>query len=206
MRKAVRIGLDFDNTIICYDAVFAHAAVQRGLLPAGFRGSKQSVRDAIRQNPEGDLAWQGLQGYVYGKGIGAARPFTGVDRFLRRAQAAGAHLSIVSHKTEHGHFDPDRINLRTAALGWMEAQQFFAADGFALERRDIHFAATRDEKIARIAELRCDTFVDDLEEVFLDPQFPDDVTKILFSENAGPERMPYRVCATWQAIEQAVFE
>jgi hypothetical protein len=206
MRKAVRIGLDFDNTIICYDAVFTQAAIQRGLLPQGFRGNKQFVRDEIRRRPEGDLAWQGLQGYVYGKGIVGAHPFAGVDGFLRRAQAAGAQVSIVSHKTEHGHFDPDRINLRTAALGWMEAQKFFADDGFAIDRRNIHFAATRAEKIARIAALGCETFIDDLEEVFVDPLFPTDVTKILFSESACPDQTPYRVCRTWQAIEQAVFE
>ncbi len=202
----MRIGLDFDNTIICYDTVFAQAAVQRGLLPAGFQGTKQSVRDAIRRHQHGDIAWQGLQGFVYGKGIAAAQPFAGVDRFLRRAKAEGAHISIVSHKTEHGHFDQDRVNLREAALGWMEAWNFFAADGYAIGRADIHFAPTREDKIARITTLGFETFIDDLEEIFGDPLFPTGVTRILFSETACPAHRPFRVCPTWQAIEQAVFE
>jgi hypothetical protein len=29
----MRIGLDFDNTIACYDGVFHAAALERGLIP-----------------------------------------------------------------------------------------------------------------------------------------------------------------------------
>lgn len=200
----MRIGLDFDNTIIRYDEVFAAAAAERGLLPAGFGGNKQAVRDAIRLRPDGELDWQRLQGHVYGKGIGDAQAFPGVDGFLRRARKANADVMIVSHKTEYGHFDPDRVNLRTAALAWMEAQGFFGADDFALRRADIHFAASRAEKLARIAALRCDVFVDDLPEVLDDPDFPACATRILFSEQSD-HNGSYRVCRSWQAIEQAVF-
>jgi hypothetical protein len=202
----VRIGLDFDNTIIRYDEVFARAAAERGLLPDGFRGNKQAVRDVIRLRPDGESEWQRLQGHVYGKGIGGAQPFTGVDSFLRRARKADAHVLIVSHKTEHGHFDPDRVNLRTAAMGWMEAHGFFSADGFALSRADVHFATTRAEKLARIGALRCDVFVDDLPEVLRDPGFPEGVVRILLSEQAEPEDAACCVCRSWQAIEQVVFE
>ena len=147
----MRIGIDFDNTIIRYDDVFASAASARALLPADFRGGKQAVRDAIRLRPDGEQDWQRLQGHVYGTGIAAARPFPGVDDFLRRARANGVRVLIVSHKTEYGHFDPDRVNLRAAALQWLQAQGFFQPDGFAaLDRRDVHFAATRAEKLARI--------------------------------------------------------
>ena len=29
----MRIGIDFDNTIACYDGVFHQAALERGLIP-----------------------------------------------------------------------------------------------------------------------------------------------------------------------------
>jgi hypothetical protein len=204
-KAALRIGLDFDNTIIRYDDVFVAAAIERGLVPHGFSGGKQAVRDAIRLLPDGELDWQRLQGHVYGKAIGGAVAFNGLDNFLRRARAAGATVLVISHKTEFGHFDPDRVNLRTAALTWMEAQGFFAPDGFALGRTDIHFATTRTEKLARIRALRCDVFVDDLEEVLTDPEFPEGVTRILLSEHSEQDGHPYRVCRSWHAIEQAVF-
>jgi len=31
----MRIGVDFDNTVICYDKVFHAAAVEKGLIPGG---------------------------------------------------------------------------------------------------------------------------------------------------------------------------
>ena len=88
----MRIGLDFDNTIICYDAVFLDAAKARGLLPAGFAGTKQQVRDTIRLAPGGEIEWQKLQGYVYGAGIGGAELFPDLDAFLLRARAESAEL------------------------------------------------------------------------------------------------------------------
>ena len=202
---ALRIGLDFDNTIIRYDEVFVQAAVERHLLPAGFQGNKQTVRDAIRLRPRGELDWQRLQGHVYGKAIGGATAFDGLDSFLRRAREARASVLVISHKTEFGHYDPDRVNLRTAAITWMEARGFFSADGFALARADIHFATTRAEKLERIRALRCDVFVDDLEEVLTDSDFPEGITRILLSEHAQPTGLPYRVCRSWDAVEQVVF-
>jgi hypothetical protein len=78
MASGLRIGIDFDNTIITYDDVFRAAAEASGLIGPGFSGNKQAVRDAIRLLPDGELAWQRLQGQVYGKGIGGATMVAGV--------------------------------------------------------------------------------------------------------------------------------
>jgi hypothetical protein len=202
----MRIGLDFDNTIIQYDEVFLRAAGQRGLLSPGFTGSKQEIRDAIRCLADGEMKWQALQGYVYGRGIGGATLFPGVPNFLRRARAQGDTVLIVSQKTEHGHFDPDKINLREAALGWMEAQGFFTDWGFSMTRGNVHFAASRAEKLRRIASLACDIFIDDLEEVLTDAEFPGGVRRILFSGQAEmTTSAPYEICRDWRRIEESVF-
>ncbi len=115
MASSLRIGIDFDNTIITYDGVFRAAAEALGFIASGFSGNKQAVRDAIRLLPDGELAWQRLQGQVYGKGIGGAAMMAGVKTFLRRCRVEGAAVAVVSHKTEFGHFDPDRLNQRKAA-------------------------------------------------------------------------------------------
>ena len=65
----MRIGLDFDNTIISYDDVIWRAAQERGLVAPNLCGSKQQVRDIVRELPNGEIKWQALQGYVYGRGI-----------------------------------------------------------------------------------------------------------------------------------------
>jgi hypothetical protein len=102
----MRIGIDFDNTLVDYDCVFLGAAKERGLVDAAFGGSKRAVRDSIRSLPDGEFAWQRLQGYVYGAGIGDAVMFDGVDLFLRDCWARGIEVFVISHKTQFGHHDP----------------------------------------------------------------------------------------------------
>jgi hypothetical protein len=203
----MRIGLDFDNTIIGYSDVFVSAAKERRLLgPDAHCASKQAVRDAIRLLPDGEITWQRLQGFVYGRGIREATMFAGVDRFLRRCRAEGHTMFIVSHKTEYGHYDPDRINLREAALGWMTAQSFFRADGYGIPRENVFFESTREDKLKRIAQLNCTHFIDDLEEVLNDPGFPPSVARVLFSAEAGADHeQKFPVCPTWQRVESVVF-
>jgi len=202
----MRIGLDFDNTIIRYDDVFRCAAKDRGLLGPDFVGTKRQIRDVIRCLPDGEVKWQALQGYVYGSGIGSATLFAGLPEFLRRAQAFGDTVLIVSHKTEHGHFDLDKVDLRAAALRWMEGQGLFSGGGFCLGREHVHFASSRTEKLKRIAELDCDVFVDDLEEVLTDPDFPPSARRILFSETAtSAVGLPYSICRDWRSISEIVF-
>jgi hypothetical protein len=201
----MRIGIDFDNTIIAYDAVFGVIARRRGLIDDGFCGrSKQAIRDHIRLLPDGEIAWQQLQGQVYGKGIAEAMMFPGFDGFLRRCRALELPVVIVSHKTEYGHYDPDRINLRRAALDWMTAQGLFR--DFALSTGSIYFESTRAEKLRRIADLSCTHFIDDLEEVLTDPGFPRGVVPILFANGASaPAAAPYVVCRSWRDIEERIF-
>ncbi len=204
MISPFRIGLDFDNTLIAYDDVFLAVAQERGLMAADFRGRKQAIRDTIRLLPDGELSWQQLQGQVYGKGVARATMFDGVGSFLRQCQKRNAPVVIVSHKTEFGHHDPERVNLRDAAVEWMMAQGFFS--DFGILRENVYFESTREEKIARIARLSCSHFIDDLEEVLTDPAFPADVNRILFSD-VGPDAIPESivVCPTWRDVEKQVF-
>lgn len=204
MAGTLRIGLDFDNTLITYDDVFLAMARERGLAAPDFSGRKQAIRDSIRLLPDGELSWQQLQGQVYGKGVARATMFDGVGSFLRQCKQRNVPVVIVSHKTEFGHHDPERVNLRQAALDWMTAQGFFNEYGIA--RENVYFEGTRQEKIARITQLDCSHFIDDLEEVLTDPEFPKSVERILFSESgAGSMPEPIVVCPTWRAVEQQVF-
>jgi hypothetical protein len=198
----MRIGIDFDNTLIDYDRVFLDAARELGLVPRDFAGSKRAVRDAIRLLPDGELTWQRLQGHVYGAGIGGAVPFAGAGAFLRRCAQDEVTIFIVSHKTRFGHFDPARVDLREAARGWMTAQGFFRA-GQGLPGDHVYFEDDREHKLARIAALGCTHFIDDLEEVFADPRFPAGVRRILLAET-GTECCDVH-CTDWQGVTAAVF-
>ena len=44
----MRIGVDFDNTIVCYDRLFHRLARERGLIPETVPQTKGAVRDYLR--------------------------------------------------------------------------------------------------------------------------------------------------------------
>ena len=50
------IGVDFDNTIVCYDDLFHRIAVEQGLVPARLEPRKNEVRDFLR-NAGQEAAW-----------------------------------------------------------------------------------------------------------------------------------------------------
>lgn len=204
----MRIGIDFDNTLIDYDRVFVAAARKRGLIGPEIAGSKRAVRDAVRRLPDGELTWQRLQGYVYGAGIGGAVPFAGAAQFLRRCAAEGVAVFIVSHKTRYGHYDPAQVDLREAARQWMTAQGMLAQGVLGSEagriRPDhVFFEDDRAHKLARIGALGCTHFIDDLEEVFADPDFPPGTRRILFAAEGAACCEVH--CADWRQIGAAIF-
>ncbi len=205
MANGARIGIDLDNTLISYEDVFRTYAQRRGLIEAGFRGGKDEVRRALRCLEDGELKWRKLQGAVYGKGVADAVLFDGADAFLRRASALGREIVIVSHKTEFGHYDPDRINLREAALTWMRTQGFFDSGRLGVAPDKVRFTATRGEKVALIREFGVDYFIDDLPEVLEHPDFPLEVTGILFTRGVTGEATYPRVAAHWRDIARMVL-
>tara|TARA_Y100001934_G_scaffold28988_1_gene31787 strand:- start:37 stop:1671 length:1635 start_codon:yes stop_codon:yes gene_type:complete len=179
----LRIGLDFDNTIACYDAVFLALAKEWGVVSADWIGGKSQIRDELRSRPRGERDWQRLQGQVYGRLMHRAQLFPEISNFLLRLKYRRDNVFIVSHKTEFGHNDPERVSLRKEAMRWMEHHRFFDSNWFDISVHDVFFADSREEKVARISELQCDVFIDDLWEVFAEPGFPAETKRILFGRN-----------------------
>ena len=202
----MRIGIDFDNTLACYDKVFTVAARARGLISTLSDLSKLEVRAHVRSLEHGEEKWKALQGEVYGKRMGEAQLMQGADDFLLACKASRVRVVIVSHKTEFGHFDPDRVNLRKAARTWMEGQDFFDPGGFGIADGDIFFEGTRAGKVARIGSLGCSHFIDDLEEVLLAPGFPETVDRILFDpDGQTSDDQSFARHSDWKSIEHALF-
>jgi hypothetical protein len=184
----LHIGVDLDNTIIDYDGVFGPVAEEMGLLERGAaRGSKEEVKTQLIHLDPSENLWMRLQGQVYGRRIGRARLYRGVADCLALVRTRGVRISIVSHKTRHGHFDPFAVDLWEAARGWLTDQGFFDPNRLALSPGDVHFEETREAKITRIGAIGCDLFIDDLPEVLLHPRFPSSVEGIWF---AGDRAVP----------------
>lgn len=200
------VGVDFDNTLISYDEVFFNHALDLKLINPETNKSKKDVRDKIRLLPDGEIIWQKMQAFVYGKGISQACINDGTQDFLKACARYRIKVYIVSHKTKYSHYDPDQVNLRQAALDWMTANDFFKAEGLGLCSDQVYFEATRSQKIGRLKSLGCTHFIDDLEEVFLEKEFPVGVEKILFSPQAEASLSDgMKVFKSWVKINEYFF-
>jgi hypothetical protein len=174
----MRIGIDFDNTIACYNGVFHAAALERGLIPPDLARDKNSVRDYLNGSGQKNDFTE-LQAYVYGTRMDLASPFPGFAEFIDVAQRGGHELFIISHKTRHPIVGP-RHDMHAAARSFLADRGLI---GEALSRIDparVFFELTKDEKVARAASLCCDMFIDDLPEILAMPGFPQGMRKILF--------------------------
>ncbi len=174
------IGIDFDNTIVCYDDVFYKAALEQNLIPNSLSPSKTYIRDYFRANHR-ENEWTELQGYVYGARMALAQPFPGIAQFFSYCKKNQIKISIISHKTKHPYLGPP-YDLHEAARKWLSQQSFFDP------QIDTYFELTLKEKLERIAKARCTMFIDDLPELLKEPSFPADVQKILFDPSTLYEK------------------
>jgi hypothetical protein len=201
-----RIGIDLDNTLVCYDELFHSAAVEEGLIESSAPKSKEWIRDSIRLLPNGERKWTRLQAIVYGPRMSGALVFEGSEDFLRHCSAQGMQAVIVSHKTPFADLDGKPVDLRQAAVAWMRAKKFFDADGCGLSPDGVFFESTRAEKIGRIRSLGCTHFIDDLAEVFAEPQFPHETTKLLFAPHGANPALPeVRAFRSWRDLDAFFF-
>lgn len=198
------IGIDFDNTIASYDELMHRLALQWGWVSSDLSKNKRTIRDALRALPDGESKWRRLQTQCYGPGMCDARPMEGVQGFIATCNARELPVWIVSHKTEFANFGDPSVNLRRAALDWMEQHGFFASRAFSIARQRVVFEETRDRKIQRIRELGITHFVDDLEETFREPSFPEDVVRILYSSQPPPGG-PWQAFSSWSDIQRHFF-
>jgi hypothetical protein len=206
MHQQLVIGVDLDNTLVCYDELFHRAACEEGLIDPALPKHKEAVRDAIRRLPEGETKWTTLQALVYGMRMSEAPMFEGADVFLRHCAGKRARVRIVSHKSRHATWGGAKLDLRQSALQWIEANGFFSHLG--LSRGDVFFEDTRAEKINRIRALSCTHFIDDLPEVFAEELFPPETRKLLFAASAparrgAPGQPP--AFASWFELDRFLF-
>ena len=68
----------------------------------------------------------------------------------------------------------------------------------------VFFENSRAAKLARIGAVGCTHFIDDLEEMFRDPDFPARVSPILFAASGA---LPAgAVCSSWRQIAEVLFD
>jgi hypothetical protein len=173
------IGVDFDNTIVCYDDLFWSLAREQSLIPSSVTATKQAVRDHLLETGR-ERDWTRLQGLAYGARMGEATAFPGALDFFRKCREKAIPVKIVSHRSLHP-YEGQAWNLHEAARDWLLSVGFY--EGTGLTPDDVHFELSKEGKLERIRELGCTHFIDDLPELLLEEGFPASVVRILFDPN-----------------------
>jgi len=206
VHKEMRIGLDFDNTIVCYDEAIKVLASKLLNLPTMVARTKMGVRDYLREH-EGEEVWTAFQGELYGPGMKYAKPFKGAISTMQKLKKAGHELYIISHRSRRPYAGKPH-DLHKASSEWVTRQLqsvgLFKPVG---ETNFVYFLETRREKIIRIKELQCNVFVDDLAEVLTAGDFPEITKKILFDpiETTRSRGLCYtEVASSWDMLLEII--
>lgn len=164
------IGIDLDNTIVAYDALFHRLACERTSIPAHLPETKLAVRTHLREVGAEDV-WTELQAEAYGPRMSEAQPFPHALGFIHAARTARIRLAIISHRTRTPYRGVAH-DLHAAARAWLTAHGLAGTETF--------LETSQEAKCARIADRRCVHFIDDLPEFLGHPSFPTGVERILF--------------------------
>jgi len=192
----MRIGLDLDNTIVCYDRVFEALGREAGLADGIIALGKLGIRNFLRQQGRED-EWTVMQGVAYGPRMQNAVPFEGALDFIVEAKTRGHEVSVVSHRTKHPYLG-EAHDLHVAAREWLEARRITDHVSLFLEEK----AA---EKAGRIAALRCEVFVDDLPEFLSRADMPEGLRKVHFSPGQGGPPSGFEMARSWRELATLVL-
>lgn len=197
----MRLGFDFDNTLINYDTLFHRVALEKGLIAKALPKQKNAVRDYLREQNRED-EWTRMQGEVYGQRILEAEPYQGMRTVLDLLSREQIPMCIVSHKTRTPYLG-EPWDLHEAARRWLAQQGFYEPTGLNWPEDQVFFELTKDDKVARIVDLGCTHYVDDLPEIL--EMLPDSVGKILFSPSEQQKVTGnWLVMRTWQELPKVL--
>lgn len=206
------LRIDFDNTIVSYDRVFHEVALDQGLIPADLPVSKTKVRDYLRKAGKEDL-WTDMQGYVYGERMIEALPFPGAVDFFKSCMKLNVTVHIISHKTLYP-YGNGKYNLHESAQRWLEKQGFYDPAVIGLDKKQVHFVVTKEEKLLMIGSMGCTHFIDDLPEFLAEKKFPANVHRILFDPTGiyagiyagiNPGKQDLHRAETWGSISKEIL-
>lgn len=187
----MKIAIDLDNTIICYDGAFLPSAIKAGLdVPSGTASKMEIKRLAFEVG--GNLLWTKIQAIAYTEEIAKCPGFPHFKSFLTRALNESVEMVIISHKSAAAY--NGNSDLRSPATKWLKDQEI---------NLPCYFAETRDEKIGRINVFEPDYVIDDLPAIGIHPNLKQTAGFILFDPNndnstwCGPTR-----AQTWKEVEE----
>jgi len=189
----IKLGIDLDNTIICYDELIYKLAKKKfyKLNLNKNLNSKNIIKSEIINNYN-NAEWTKLQGLIYGEKLNYASLF---DDFYNTIKQLKNYydIYIVSHKTKHPSIGK-KVNLRKASKNFLRNKNISYCENELIKNENIFFTNTKKEKIEIIKKNKIDIFIDDLDGILKD--LPESIYKIHFSKN----KLQYKNLFSWKKI------
>jgi len=91
-------------------------------------------------------------------------------------------------------------DMHAAARGFLAARGLVGDGASQIDPAKVFFELTKEDKVARAAELQCEVFVDDLPEILAMPGFPDGMRRILFDPENQFEDSNFQRSSSWAGI------
>lgn len=189
------IGIDFDNTIVCYDNVYKKIVSDANLVPPNIPANKAGVKKYLIEQGQ-ESKWTELQGAIYGPLMKYAKPFPHVIQFIQEQLRHNHKILIISHRTEYPILGP-QYDLHEAAREWIK-NNLKHGSGNLIQDDFIFFNTTKENKITKIIQSDCDCFIDDLPEI-LDLIKSNSIKKILFSPDEKISTK-YPTATSWEEV------
>ena len=195
----IKLGIDLDNTIICYDELIYDLAKNKFPKINFLRNSKSKkmIKNEIIKI-YGNEQWTKLQGIIYGKKILEARVFNGFRKGIQKLKDE-FEIFIISHKTNKAAIGKN-INLHAAAKKFLKKNNISFCKNELIDKNKILFAGTQNAKIRLIKNKKIDIFIDDLDVVL--QSLPEMVTKIHFSK----KKKTFKNFYNWQKMTKDILK
>ena len=199
----IKLGLDFDNTLITYDEIFYKLAIERNLINKDLVHQKNVIRDFLRRkNLEDEFTL--LQAEIYGNRIIEAEPSENlIENLLTLKKLKNIEFFIISHKTKKPIKGPS-YDMHKAAKNWLYKNKFFDPEGLNFKEENIFFEETKLSKIKRIHSISCTHYIDDLPEIL--DLLEEDCIKIFYNPfNCKIKNNKYINLSNWKNLAK-VFQ
>ena len=193
----MRIGFDFDNTIVNYDLFFTQIANE--LILEYLESPKNSIKNYYEVELGQPNSWKEIQFKVYCELISKITPSEKFITFLNWLIDNKHDIFIVSNKTQNIKINNKNLNLRHPAEKWIEKN----IPIFNKER--IFFESSAIAKIRKIKSLSLDFFVDDLITILNHHQFPFTTKKILFNSKLHELNKIY-IASNWDEVKKYIID
>ena len=95
------IGIDFDNTIVCYESIFQDLAEKNNWIQSENKLTKRDTKDRILDLKNGIVKWKTIQSIVYSDLISNAIPMQGVFEFIKKCNIHNVDVYIVDEFIEY---------------------------------------------------------------------------------------------------------